>query len=319
MKILFIGNNAVLPDYLHDSVFHGLRELGGDSIIDANKLWYLYKDANLFNDENFENIRKSLHGWGYTYGGNLENLNIDRTNINEKIQSLYFDLIIFGICRGDPKNNEKAIYDRDALLQIALETYPSSKLIFLDGSDGQDIKRNDLLDKGLYFKRENTGIGYPIWFAIPKQKFNFDYSKNKLFSNNIPAHNRKNYVHLTEASYYSDYGESFFALTCKKGGWDCMRHYEIMSQGTLPYFVDIDNAPKETMPLISRSFCKEVRDLIDIQYNLWEGIDLKILSEIKDLNKYKNLMDLMISQVKDLYNTETLAKYIIDTVNHENR
>jgi hypothetical protein len=25
MKILFIGNNAVLPDYLHDSVFHGLR------------------------------------------------------------------------------------------------------------------------------------------------------------------------------------------------------------------------------------------------------------------------------------------------------
>jgi hypothetical protein len=49
MKILFIGNNAVLPDYLHDSVFHGLRELGGDSVVDANKLWYLYKDSNLFN------------------------------------------------------------------------------------------------------------------------------------------------------------------------------------------------------------------------------------------------------------------------------
>jgi len=319
MKILFIGNNAVLPDYLHDSVFHGLRELGGDSVIDANKLWYLYKDSNLFNDENFENIRKPLHGWGYTYGANLENLHIDRTDIDIKIKNLHFDLIIFGICRGDFRNNEKAIYDRDALLNIALETYPSNKLIFLDGSDGQDIKRNDLLNKGLYFKRENTGTGYPIWFAVPKQKFNFNYTKNKLFSNNIPAHNRKNYVHYAESSYYSDYGESFFALTCKKGGWDCMRHYEIMSQGTLPYFVDIDHSPKETMPLISRSFCKEVRDLIDIEYDLWQGIDFKILSEIKDLSKYKNLIDLMTSQVKDLYNTETLAKYIIDTANHENR
>jgi hypothetical protein len=81
MKILFIGNNAVLPDYLHDSVFHGLRELYGETVVDANKLWYLYKDADLFNQQNFENIRKPLHGWGYTYGGNLNNLNIDRTDI----------------------------------------------------------------------------------------------------------------------------------------------------------------------------------------------------------------------------------------------
>ena len=63
MKILFIGNNAVLPDYLHDSVFHGLRELYGETVVDANKLWYLYKDY-LFQDEilvpNIFSIKYSL-------------------------------------------------------------------------------------------------------------------------------------------------------------------------------------------------------------------------------------------------------------------
>ena len=319
MKILFIGNNAVLPDYLHDSVFHGLRELYGEFVVDANKLWYLYKDADLFNEKNFEKLRKPLHGWGYTYGGNLNSSDIDRTDLHQKIKHQYFDLIVFGICRGDPRNPEKAIYERDDLLNVALDTYPPNRLVFLDGSDGQDIKRHDLFNKGFYFKRENTGIGYPIWFAIPKEKFNFNYTKNKLFSNNIPAHNRQNYFHFTEESYYSDFGESFFGITCKKGGWDCMRHYEIMSQGALPYFVDIEHAPEQTMPLINRNFCKEVRELIDIKYNLWSNINLEILSEIKDIKKYEYLRNLVVSEAKELYNTEALAKYIIGITKNENR
>ena len=98
-----------------------------------------------------------------------------------------------------------------------------------------------------------------------------------------------------------------------------MRHYEIMSQGTLPYFIDINECPSQTMPLINRNFCKEVTTLIDIRYNLWQRIDLEILSEIKDITKYEYLRNLMVSQAKDLYNTETLAKYIISTVKNENR
>jgi len=319
MKILFIGNNAVLPDYLHDSVFHGLRMLYGESVVDANKLWYLYKEADLFNNQNFDTLRKPLHGWGYTYGGNLNSLEVDRTDLNLKIKTQYFDLIIFGVCRGDPIDSQKAFYERECLLNEALQVYPSNKLIFLDGSDSQEIKRMDLLTKGFYFKRENIGVGYPIWFAMPKEKFNFNHKKIKLFSNNIPAHNRKNYLHFTEESYYNDYGQSLFAITCKKGGWDCMRHYEIMSQGTLPYFIDVDHSPPQTMPLINRNFCKEVKTLIDIKYNLWENIDLQILSEIKDIRKYEYLRDLMVSQAQELYNTETLGKYIISTVNNENR
>ena len=318
MKILFLSNNAVTPDYLHDSVFHGLRSLYGNEVIDANKLWYLYKSTDLFNDASFESLRKPLHGWGYTYGGNLEDPPIDRTDLLLKIKNSYFDLIIAGICREDPLDLSRATYNRDELLNKALDIYPRNKLVFLDGSDCTGIKRPDLLNRGFYFKRENTGTGFPIWFAVPKEKFNFNYNKTTLFSQlNIPAHNRANYKHTTEQSYYKDYGESFFALTCKKGGWDCMRHYEIISQGTLPYFIDINDAPIQTMPLINRNFCTEIKNLIDIDFNIWSGMPLTINSEVKNWDKYHELRNILIKEAKDIYNTEFLAKYVIHTVQNE--
>ena len=33
--------------------------------------------------------------------------------------------------------------------------------------------------------------------------------------------------------------QAWFALTRPKGGWDCLRHYEILAAGTLPYFLDL--------------------------------------------------------------------------------
>lgn len=317
MKILFIGNNAVLPDYLHDSVFHGLRELYGETVVDANKLWYLYKDADLFNQQNFENIRKPLHGWGYTYGGNLNNLNIDRTDIVQKIKNQYFDLLIFGICRGDPRNFEKAIYERDDLLNKALEIYPPKKLIFLDGSDSKEIKRPDLLNRGIYFKRENTGIGIPISFAIPKEKINFSHQKKKLIAEkNIPAHNRKNYKHATEASYYSEYGESYFAITCKKGGYDCIRHYEIMSQGCLPLFADCESMSKYTMSNSNIDFFMKCKSLIQFDFNIWTDGILKIHNDKFDINIYESLRSEMYKNI-NRYTTESLCKYLIKKINEQ--
>ena len=46
------------------------------------------------------------------------------------------------------------------------------------------------------------------------------------------------------SSYYEQYNNSYFAYTCKKGGWDCMRHYEIIAAGCLPVFKDFDMCPK---------------------------------------------------------------------------
>ena len=43
MKILFISN-ALGPDYLNDTVFHGGKTLLGHDLYESKRLWYMYDD-----------------------------------------------------------------------------------------------------------------------------------------------------------------------------------------------------------------------------------------------------------------------------------
>lgn len=47
--------------------------------------------------------------------------------------------------------------------------------------------------------------------------------------------------------YYDEYRRSRFAVTRKKGGWDCMRHYEIIANGCIPIFENLEACPYFTM------------------------------------------------------------------------
>jgi hypothetical protein len=60
--------------------------------------------------------------------------------------------------------------------------------------------------------------------------------------------------HTQEADYYQMYRDSMFAITQRKGGWDCLRHYEIMANGCIPIFLGLDKCPYETL----KSFPKEL-------------------------------------------------------------
>ncbi len=44
------------------------------------------------------------------------------------------------------------------------------------------------------------------------------------------------YIYDTEEEYFKGYQRAFYAVTCKKAGWDCLRHYEILANGCIPYF-----------------------------------------------------------------------------------
>ena len=59
--------------------------------------------------------------------------------------------------------------------------------------------------------------------------------------------NKRGYIFEDEGSYYKEYGTSVFAYTYRKGGWESMRHYEIMCNGAIPYFIDIEKMPPHTM------------------------------------------------------------------------
>lgn len=50
-----------------------------------------------------------------------------------------------------------------------------------------------------------------------------------------------------EGEYLSHYDKCCFVNTRKKGGWDCLRHYEILARGSMPIFEGLENCPAMTM------------------------------------------------------------------------
>ena len=60
---------------------------------------------------------------------------------------------------------------------------------------------------------------------------------------------------------------SWFGLTSIKGGWDSLRHYEILASGTLLLFRDYDNKPElcspQNLPCFSYSNKKELNYLVN--------------------------------------------------------
>lgn len=236
MKILFI-TNASGPDYLSDTIFHGGKSVFGESFYETNKLWYMYDD--LIGKEN-------LYGRGFTMYGKLPSNSYSSLNnpIVELINEKYFDKIIYG-----------SIWRCSDYLDIVLKTYNKNDIIFIDGEDNGEIK-HDMVNKGLYFKREYysqiEGV-YPISFSIPEELIlKTPPSKTKLISDIIPNFNQ-NYNYHDENEYYTEYSSSCYGVTMKKGGWDCLRHYEIMMNGCVPIFEGLIDCPQLTLTTLPKT------------------------------------------------------------------
>lgn len=238
MKVLFITKGD-LPDYQSDMVFHGGRMSLGNDFVDCNKLWYMYKDEKDLHWTSRVPESGKAYGRGFTMCGRLTEDNVDRTNIAEKIQNHYFDKIIYGSCT--------RCLDYFDLVQ---EYYDKTDVVLIDGEDDQEIRSN-LLPYGMYFKRElltsDMDKARALYFAIPEEIILNDVTdKVKEYATIIPG-NLSTYIYDNEQDYYKGYQESYFGVTFKKGGWDCLRHYEIIANGCIPYFPDLSQCPQHTM------------------------------------------------------------------------
>ena len=251
MKILFISSSNVkrdsrLNDYMHDMVLHGLREIYGNSVIDYPGVWYMYRDEVKKRNYDISN----LWGRGFTLYNLLSNYQqIDRTDIENKIKTNYFDFIIFGAIDKTQLFFDKAINSK-------------SKIIFVDGNDSPFINEQ-ITGKGVYFKRElisdNVKNVYPINFAIPREKIVHTINPKPLniLAPLIPG-KYSTYIYENEQDYYKIYQNSVFALTYKKMGWDSLRHYEILMNGCIPLFLNIDKCPKKILSNLPKKLLSEI-------------------------------------------------------------
>ncbi len=325
MKILYIhsadNNHEFYNNYMSDLLLHGLRELYGDNVIDYPGCWYLYDDEI----KKREYDEKRFWGKGFTIKNILKNFNsIERENIQQKIKNKYFDLVIYGSIRRS-----------DLFLEEVIKS--NNKFIFIDGEDDNYIETK-YSNQGLYFKRELLSKYpkiKPISFAIPKSKIleSIDYNPKNLLAPLIPG-KLNTYIYESESSYYEMYQKSIFALTYKKAGWDCLRHYEILMNGCVPLFLDIKNCPKNTISTLPKdklnNFLNDFNDIFSF-YNPFKIFKKKHLSfkrvltllkfnfKSRNLEKFikenENIFELkedLLDFTKKNLTTEILAKNTLD-------
>ena len=147
MKILFfplirqdhIHSNQA-GDYQADSLFHGLRTLLGNDVVDLYKMWHLYDDAD-------PELLKTLWGKGFTTCGLLPDTgDIDRDDIEYNVMNLDYDYIVVSI--------HHTVNGNYPVIGAALETfrsfYPKNRVILVDGWDRSDLNEN-IAKECIYF------------------------------------------------------------------------------------------------------------------------------------------------------------------------
>ncbi|WP_237479969.1 hypothetical protein [Lichenibacterium dinghuense] len=292
MNVLFISGGTSV-DYQCDMLFHGLRSLFGPAAVDAERMPYMY--AADFADGSQR--REALYGRGFTCYGLLGSDGaVDRTDIPAKIAARFFDLVVYGSIRRCQSH-----------LQDVLDHYPAGRVVFVDGEDDQ-LVATPLLGRGTYFKRELAAPGpcvAPIQFAIPAERLRPSVAeKRKLFSF-IDPRDRSTYVYGSEEPYYADYAESLFGYTCKKAGWDCLRHYEIMANRCVPNFEGLEQCPAWTMVHLPKLELTEARSAL-----LQHGVGFFERSEGRAL--WDRLEARIDRAMRRHLTTEALARYVVD-------
>ncbi len=295
IKILYITSST--SDYLSDSLFHGFRTLFGSNVVDYPKADIMYNTLD-------PNFLKNLHGKGFTCYGLLDDIEIDRYNIVEKVKEGYYNLIIFS-----------SIQRQFGLYTQLFPWLKFNNTIIVDGEDTPSLfKYNgnyfrnfhfNLLPNAhkffLYFKREWSlemldylyykllpdfiikFLKFPknlrqISFSIPETKIcNTIPIKTKLFASHIVDPEVRdrimgssiNYLFDNEYDYYNDLKISKFAITTKRAGWDCIRHYEIAANRCVMCFKELEKKFIKSAPHgLNKSNCIIYKDYNDLNFQV---------------------------------------------------
>ena len=157
----------------------------------------------------------------------------------------------------------------------------------------------------------------PITFSVPEEKIfeitDLKTTKKRILSDLIPG-DLKTYIYNNETDYYNQYRESYFAITKKKGGWDCMRHYEILANNCIPFFIFIGECPVNTMALCPKDLFIEANILYNKRF---AGKNIDSLTE-EDIYEYTILLKKLTDYTKNHLTTTKMAKYVLHKTGFEN-
>lgn len=160
---------------------------------------------------------------------------------------------------------------------------------------------------------------YPISFCIPESLVIDQPPTKQQATGQGISRGRRNYRFGPgdQAAYYADYQQSYFGLTYRKGGWDCMRHLEIMANGCLPYVPGIDKCPRFTM-------AHYPKDLLQQIYNRYaqaitiQGFELHFDPDAMDAwqGDYDAHVRAILDHTRAHLTTRAMADYVLEQAGH---
>lgn len=165
---------------------------------------------------------------------------------------------------------------------------------------------------------------YPIQFAFPETKlFSLDDTRKTVgFAQQNCFSGKKNYSFTCEQAYYEQYKRAYFGITAKKIGWDCLRHYEILAAGCVPYFIDIDDCPKHALARWPKDLLKQVHELpglpplaeVELYSRKKQLAKLAIQWDQFDHEKYQALRAQLLAYFREHLTTRALADVFLKAI-----
>jgi hypothetical protein len=311
MRLLFVPTTKVSAqnDYLEVSILHGLREIMGNQCVDYPRKKIMYHD--------FSDIPKDqLHGRGFT----LLTKSIQDLSEQERELST-FDAVLYGCGH---------MYGEGVVKEF--NNIANNNVWVLDGHDlfgdaPRKIEFNDQEVIGVQFRKsfkrelvEKVPDVYPTGFGIPEYQIrpiNLD-NKDQLYQKTAPDNSLfqtvkdlgggfSHHKFTKEEDYYNDLSRSWFGLTCQKGGWDCMRHYEIMAAGSLLLFRDYNLKPAACSPQVIPCLSYSTREELD-------GIMNRLVVDNKPTDEYMFYLDKQREWLNNVGTTKARAREVLKII-----
>lgn len=316
-------NPEECSDFQLDMLFHGLTELEGVEVQQLPPNPLMFKEANL-------DAKTRVWGKGFTLYGLLDEKHYEPKFVVEES-----DLIIVALHHTGYDDRE---YLHDSIVKL-IDRY-GKKTICVDGHDFTDFSP-ETAQLVPYFKRElsdDRTDGIPIFFGIPEEKIT-DYIIPKIydFSPMVPANyswghdHVKSYIYNTEEEYYRQYQQSYFAYSCKKGGWATGRQNEIIANACIPYITDIEACPKNCLFRYPKELCMEAKRLPGVLPGTITEFNPNITTFIGDTRQiklgeergridwdkfnsglYDGLLKEFQTYLRQMLTTKALAQYVLE-------
>jgi len=163
----------------------------------------------------------------------------------------------------------------------------------------------DILSWYIQSRDTVTMLPVPFAYSIPDEYVvSAVPEKVRDFSEVIPG-TRSNYTYGPGEyeGYLQQYRESRFAHTKKKGGWDCLRHYEILASGCIPVVESLQDIPVYTMT----TYPKEILSAAYADLLPWTGSE-------GQLTLYREYVEKLLEHCRKNCTTSASARRFLEMV-----